>query len=52
MAQMERERAVQQEKIINLEAKNQELIRSYEAEVARLRQDNEQLNAALYGDKA
>lgn len=43
---------MQQEKITNLESKNSELIRSYEAEVARLRQDNEQLNAALYGDKA
>lgn len=49
---MERERAVQQEKITNLENSNKELLRNYENEIARLREDNEQLNAALHGDKA
>lgn len=41
MTQWERERAVQQEKIINLENSNKELLRNYENEIARLREDNE-----------
>lgn len=49
---MERERAVQLEKYQNLENQNKELLKNYENEVNRLRSDNEQLTAALHGDKA
>jgi hypothetical protein len=52
LSQFERERAVQIEKYLNLENQNKDLLKNYEQEVTRLRADNEQLQAALHGDKA
>lgn len=49
---MERERAVLLEKYQNLETQQKELIKNYELEITKLRENNEQLTLALQGDKA
>lgn len=49
---MERDRAVLFEKHQHLEAQHKELTVTYDAEITKLRDTNEQLQMALQGDKA
>lgn len=51
-SQSERDHAVLLEKYQNLEIQQKELIRNYENEIGKLREQNEQLTMALQGDKA
>lgn len=51
-ATTERERAVLAEKCANLEVQVRDQTKTAEAELARLKEANEQLQLALHGDKA